>query len=221
MEFKNFEENLLRLINDYFISRNGKVGVLENSYSLNSNNYSDTVFINIGNNISKKLFRVHIGIVRRIHIIEKLWEDLETREKQNSTFGTGINQTMTTIEIDSNENDSVKKSFNFIVDNLENQLTEKLDYYSDINILDSIFNSTYDNLNVYPATIHGIWYKKLIIAKLADNPDFNLIFNYLNDMFIQIIKDKPNDKKWKERFMILKEVNKRVQLLDKLNKDIL
>ncbi|MDF1550047.1 MAG: hypothetical protein P1P88_19635 [Bacteroidales bacterium] len=156
--------------------------------------YSDILFYDCSEYINERKIVFNITAARKFKIIEDYLELyvslLIPFNIHNAKIDSIINYTIslddeftrankTVVEVDNYNNNILKKS---VLSNIELAIKE-LDALSDIRVLDKLANEKLNDSAVNPRNIgSGIYYHKMIIAKLAGNKMYEEIYKYFIDV---------------------------------------
>ncbi|MDJ1505601.1 hypothetical protein [Xanthocytophaga agilis] len=172
-------------------------------FRYDSDTYSDYVWLYAGEDKWKKKFSTMIECARTIKYIESYWDEykktpLAFSEKILLYTFSGVpyekdpvshaqkNPTRMEIPFD---NCSIEDISNKLIYSWETLLKPRLDQYSHIDKLDSVVNKTLEKID-FPVHNDGIWFYKMIIAKLAGNPMYEDIYTYISQLYKKCISDE-------------------------------
>jgi hypothetical protein len=198
MKNKKTLELLNKSIKDWIYSIGYTICSFDSYYLLSDSKKTDWISIKKGEGNSKDTYAILICSYRRINLIEEYWEDLMMDDLNfwrgiKSTIGiepeetiNGIRQYTTRLVLPLDEPNGINKMIAFITDKYENVLLPQMKEQSNIHILDKMMN--------YDQTGSFSFFKGLVIAKLAGNPDYKKLFQSRIDKMNQALKENPWEK---------------------------
>ena len=157
----------------------------------------DWIKIGVGDN-ERGLYGVEIFAFRRIHLINDLWQDIA---KDIMSFENYIPDTFslepkeyindcltytTRMAISADEENIVERLYSFVVEKYDKVLVPELDRISNIKALNSLLNE----FN-YGVGFPFPFFQRLVVAKLAGNPNYENIFQEMIQAYQKGVKEEP------------------------------
>jgi hypothetical protein len=224
MNLNEFEKGLRSELNKWFSEKGfaifEKLGFV---YFKKQEGYTDYVIIRLGGKPKLHELYATVSMGRKIASIEKYWEDyaesLEIRTVLQLTLNIdpldekGVSKISITLKDD--DNDAVAKARDFIIHSFENVLLPEAESLTDIKALDRVYNDVPDSTRY--GTIET-WFKKMVIAKLAGNENYQKIYNLFLNMHNEAIRASPERKEhFEKRIFVANELDKKLNNVPPLN----
>lgn len=207
MDYSIFKKSLLKKLSNYFKTEGYRTGELPETFIKSNDKYIDTIIIGIGHDKRSSLFRIKISGIRKILAIESIWEIYDNKDlNSNVTIGTNLSANDSKIEINPDTEGIVDIVFEKILKIHKSLILVKLAYYSDYSRLNDIANVPIDNVNIKPIASAGLWYRKLILAHLTGNKDFEELYKYSFDLFKNLLSKEPNNVEKQKTLIILENI---------------
>jgi hypothetical protein len=200
MNLNDFEKGLRTELNKWFSEKGfaiyEKLGFV---YFKKQDGYTDYVIIRLGGKTYLHELYASVSMGRKIEAIEKYWEEyaesLEIRTSWQLTLHIdpldekGVSKAFIILKDDDSE--AVAKARDFIIHSFENILYPEAESLTDIKALDRVYNDVPDSMRYGSIEM---WFKRMIIAKLAGSEKYQKIYNLFLTIEKEAIQLDPENK---------------------------
>ncbi|MCS3798889.1 hypothetical protein [Niastella sp. OAS944] len=216
MNLNSFEDGLRKELDKCFSEKGFAVFEKRGfAYVKERKGYTDYVFIRLGGKSYLHELYAQVSMGRKIELIESYWEEyaeLLGIQRMRLTMSIdqlderGVSQLGITLKDDDTE--AVAKARDYIIQTFEKILYPQAEFMTDIRELDIVHNNVPDN------TRYGSiekWFRRMIIAKLAGNENYQKVLNLFLSMEQKAIQLDPENKaEYETMINIVGELDKKL-----------